>query len=161
TPMRSGFILLLFVFTSTLPIAARPQTPANYAKIAEIPIGGASGWDYIAADPAGKRLYVSHSTEGVVIDTSNNAIVGRIADTPGVHGIAVVSDLNRAFTSNGRENKVSVVDAKTLETLSKVDTGANPDAILYEPKQKEIYAMNHTGHSVTTFEAATGKVTAT
>jgi YVTN family beta-propeller protein len=159
--MRARLILLFFVLTTTLPIAAWPQAAANYTKIAEIPIGGASGWDYIAADPAGKRLYVSHSTEVVVIDTSNNAIVGRIADTPGVHGIAFVPDLNRAFTSNGRENKVSVVDAKTLETLSKVDTGANPDAILYEPKQKEIYAMNHTGHSVTTFEAATGKVTAT
>jgi len=97
----------------------------------------------------------------VVIDTATNTIVGRIADTPGIHGIALAPELNRAFTSNGRENKVSVVDIKTLQTLSKVDTGANPDAILYEPKQKEVYAFNHTGHSATAFEAATGKVTAT
>jgi YVTN family beta-propeller protein len=90
-----------------------------------------------------------------------NSIVGRIADTPGVHGIAVVSDIGRLFTTNGRENTVSVVDAKTLQTLSKVETGANPDAIVHEPTQKEIYALNHTGHSATAFEAATGKVTAT
>jgi YVTN family beta-propeller protein len=132
-----------------------------YSKLGEIPIGGASAWDYLTVDSVGQRLYVSHGTEVVVIDTTTNTIVGRIADTPGIHGVAVVRDIGRVFTTNGRENKVSVVDAKTLQTLSKVDTGANPDAIVYEPKQKEIYALNHTGHSVTAFEAATGTVTAT
>lgn len=133
----------------------------SYAKVAEIPIGGAGTWDYVAVDSAGKRLYVSHGTEVVVIDTATNAVVGRIADTPGVHGIAVVPALGRVFTSNGRENKVSIVDAKTLQTISKVETGQNPDAILYEPTSREIYALNHTGKSVTTIEAATGKVTST
>lgn len=143
--------------------SGRPGRAAEdlYAKVGEIPIGGASAWDYLTVDSAGKRLYVSHGTEVVVIDLTNNTIVGRISDTPGVHGVAVVSDIGRLFTTNGRENKVSVVDAKTLQTLSKVDTGANPDAIVYEPTRKEIYALNHTGHSVTAFEAATGKVTAT
>lgn len=133
----------------------------QYAKVGEIHIGGAGSWDYLTVDSAGKRLYVSHGTEVVVVDTSTNQVAGRITDTPGVHGIAVVPEINRAFTTNGRENKVSVVDLKTLQTLSKVDTEANPDAILYEPTQKEIYALNHTGHSATAFEAATGKVAAT
>ena len=133
----------------------------QYAKVGEIQIGGGGSWDYLTVDSAGKRLYVSHGTEVVVIDTGNDKVVGRIADTPGVHGIAVVPALNRGFTTNGRENKVGIVDLTTLATLSKVDTGANPDAIVYEPKQKEIYALNHTGHSATAFEAATGKVTAT
>jgi YVTN family beta-propeller protein len=140
--------------------ALRAAAP-TYAQVADIPVGGAGGWDYLTVDSGSKRLYVSHGTEVVVIDTASNTVVGRIADTPGVHGIAVVPELGRAFTSNGRENKVSVVDVKTLQTLSKVATGANPDAILYEPKQKEIYALNHTGHSATAFDAATGAVSAT
>ena len=131
-----------------------------YSKIGEIPIGGAGGFDYLTADGAGKRLYVSHVNEVVVIDTTNNTIVGRIADTPGVHGIAIAPG-GKGFTSNGRENKVSIVDLKTLQTTSKVDTGANPDAILYEPKNKEIYAINHTGKSVTVINAADGTVVAT
>lgn len=90
-----------------------------YAKAGEIQIGGPGSWDYLNVDSAGKRLYVSHGTEVVVIDLTNNTIVGRIADTPGVHGIAIVPELNRGFTSNGRENKVSVVDLKTLQTSSR------------------------------------------
>jgi YVTN family beta-propeller protein len=138
-----------------------PAADGQYAKVGEIEIGGGTGWDYLTVDSAGKRLYVSHGTEVVVIDTGTSTVVGRIADTPGVHGIAVVPDLGRGFTTNGRENKVGIIDLKTLQTLSKVPTGANPDAIVYEPKQKEIYALNHTGHSATAFDAATGNVTAT
>jgi DNA-binding beta-propeller fold protein YncE len=134
---------------------------APYSKVGEIPIGGGPGWDYLTADGAGKRLYVSHTTEIVVIDTGTNAIVGRIADTPGVHGIVIVPELGRGFSTNGREDKVGIIDLKTLQTLSKVDTGKNPDAITYDPKTKEVYAWNHTGHSATAFDAATGKVTAT
>jgi YVTN family beta-propeller protein len=134
---------------------------STYAKVGDIQVGGGTGWDYLAVDSASKRLYVSHGTEVVVIDTATDAVVGRISDTPGVHGIVILPDLGRAFTTNGRENKVSVVDTRTLQTVSRVDTGANPDAIVYEPKQKEIYALNHTGHSATVFDPASGKVAAT
>jgi DNA-binding beta-propeller fold protein YncE len=132
----------------------------SYQPIAEIHVGGAASFDYLNVDSAAHRLYLTHGTEVVVIDTVSNAVVGRITDTPGVHGIALAPN-GRGFTSNGRENKVSIVDLKTLQTLSKVDTGANPDAILYEPKQKEVYALNHTGHSATVINADTGAVVAT
>jgi len=132
----------------------------TYQKVGEIRIGGAGAFDYLVVDPAANRLYVTHGTEIVVIDTASDTIVGRIADTPRVHGIAIAPG-GRGYTSNGGENKVSIVDLKTLQTLSKVDTGANPDAILYEPKQKEIYAFNHTGKSVTVIDTSDGKATAT
>jgi hypothetical protein len=140
-------------------VAVRAADPM-YSKVGEIAIGGAGAFDYLNVDSDGKRLYVTHGTEVVVIDMASNAVVGRIGDTPGVHGIAIAPG-GRGFTSNGRENKVSIVDLKTLQTIGKVDTGANPDAILYEPKQKEIYALNHTGHSATVIDAASGKVVAT
>jgi YVTN family beta-propeller protein len=157
---RFTFVLGLAALV-TIAITERPRAADGpYSKIAEIPIGGAGSFDYLTVDSLAKRLYVTHGTEVVVIDTSNNTIVGRIADTPGVHGIAIAPG-GRGFTSNGRENKVSIIDLKTLQTISKVDTEANPDAILYEPKQKEIYALNHTGKSVSVIGAATGKVVAT
>jgi YVTN family beta-propeller protein len=156
--MRSRAQLTLVVATlaSTVVLAQ-----AQYAKMTEIPVGGAGSFDYLAVDTAGQRLYVSHGTEVVVIDTATDKVVGRIADTPGVHGMAVVPKLNRIFTTNGRENKVSIVDARTLQTLSKVGTGANPDAITYDPTKQEIWAWNHTGKSATAIDAATGRVTAT
>jgi YVTN family beta-propeller protein len=134
---------------------------APYKLLTEIPVGGDGGWDYLSIDEAARRLYMSHATEIVVIDIDRNAVVGRIADTPGVHGFAVAPDLGRGFSSNGKEAKSSIVDLKTLKTLSKVDTGENPDAILYEPMQREVYTFNGHGQSATVFDAATGKVAAT
>jgi DNA-binding beta-propeller fold protein YncE len=132
-----------------------------YHFIKEIPIGGEGGWDYLSIDEAGRRLYVSHASKVVVIDIDKDAIVGEIADTPGVHGFAIAPELGRGFSSNGRESKSSIVDLKTLKTLSKVDTGENPDAILYEPGQQEVYTFNGRGKSATVFDAKTGKVVAT
>ena len=127
----------------------------------EIPIGGEGGWDYLSVDPAAHRLYVSHATHVVVIDTQANKVVGDIPDTPGVHGVAIAADLGRGFVSNGRGNNSSLFDLKTLKLIQKVETGENPDAILYEPAKKEVYTMNGRGKSASVIDATTGKVVAT
>jgi DNA-binding beta-propeller fold protein YncE len=88
-------------------------------------------------------------------------VVGEVADTPGVHGFVAAPALGRGFSSNGRENKASIVDLKTLQTVGKVDTGQNPDAILFEPGRNEVYTFDGRGKSATVFAAATGKPVAT
>ena len=132
-----------------------------YHFIKGIPVGGEGGWDYLSIDPAGHRLYVSHATKVVVVDTENDTVAGEVEDTPGVHGFAIAPELGRGFSSNGREAKASIVDLKTLKTISKVETGENPDAILYEPVHQEVYTFNGRGHSATVFGAKSGKVVAT
>jgi hypothetical protein len=133
----------------------------SYKFLKEIPVGGEGGWDYLSVDQIGRRLYVSHATKVVVIDLDTEKIVGEIADTPGVHGFAEAPALGRGFSSNGRENKASIVDLKTLKTLMKVETGENPDAILYEPGQKQVYTFNGRGKSATVFDPENGNVIAT
>ncbi len=137
-----------------------PHSP-GYHFIKEIPIGGEGGWDYLSVDAAGRRLYVSHGTKVVVIDIDKDAVAGEIDDTPGIHGFAVAPELKRGFSSNGREAKAGIVDLETLKTLSKVETGPNPDAILYESGKQEVYTFNGRGDSATAFDAKTGNVAAT
>src|SRR5690242_7912537 len=137
------FVLIAGALALCAAAGAQQGAGAAYARLGEIHIGGSGAFDYLTVDPPNKRLYVTHGTEIVVIDTATNTVVGKIADTPRVHGIAIAGD--RGFTSNGGEDKVSIVDLKTLTTVNKVASGgANPDYIAYEPKQKEIYAINHT-----------------
>jgi len=132
-----------------------------YHFIKEIPVGGDGGWDYLTVDSAAHRLYVSHATKVVVIDLTTDTVVGEVTNTPGVHGIALAPELHRGFISAGRADQVNVFDPATLQTLSTVKTGANPDAILYEPGQKEVYAFNGRGKSATVLAADTGNVVAT
>jgi DNA-binding beta-propeller fold protein YncE len=155
------FSLLVLASTLTLTSVSLPAADVSYHLLKEIPIGTEGGWDYLSIDSVAHRLYVSHATEVVVIDTARDAIVGEIKDTPGVHGLAVAADLGRGFTSNGRENKAGIIDLKTLNTLSKVETGENPDAILYETVRHEVYTFNGRGKSATVFDGKTGKVLAT
>jgi YVTN family beta-propeller protein len=132
-----------------------------YHSVTEIPIGGEGGWDILTIDSAASRLYLSHATKVVVVDLSKNAVVGEIADTPGIHGFLAVPEVQRGFSSNGKENKASVVDLKTLRTISKIDTGESPDALVYDSKRGEVYIFNHRGNSVTIIDAKTSNVVAT
>ena len=158
TSIAVSLLGLIFGLASVQPVQGQ-DGPYKFSK--EIVIGGEGGWDYLSVDASAHRLYVTHGTKVVAIDTQANKVVGEVSDTPGVHGFAVASDLGRGFSSNGRENKVSIVDLKTLKTLQKVDTGENPDAILYEPTRKEVYAFNGRGKSATVIDAQSGKVVAT
>lgn len=156
-PRFAAATLALVLFAS--PGLYAQDGPYHFSK--EISIGGEGGWDYLSVDSAAHRLYVSHATKVVVVDTQAGKVVGEIADTPGVHGFALAPDLGRGFASNGRENKASIVDLKTLKTIQKVDTGENPDCILYEPSKHEVYTFNGRGKSATVFDANSGKVVAT
>jgi YVTN family beta-propeller protein len=153
TPLPFAFALVALLVG-----AAEAQ---NYQQSTAIPVGTEGGWDYASVDPEGHRLYVTHGTQVVVIDTTTDKVVGTIADTPGVHGFAIAHDLGKGFASNGREAKVSIVDLKTLETTSKVPTGENPDAITYEPGKQEVYAFNGRSKSATVIDAKSGSVVAT
>jgi len=158
--MLRNIVVSAVVFACAATPSVRAQDgPYHFAK--EIQIGGEGGWDYLSIDAASHRLYVTHGTKVVVIDTQAGKIAGEIADTPGVHGFALAPDLGRGFASNGRENKASIVDLKTLATIQKVDTGENPDAILYEPSHHEVYTFNGRGKSATVFDAKSGHVVAT
>src|SRR6266567_8034119 len=143
-------------------VSASPcRADGSYHLLKEIPVGGEGGWDYLSVDEANRRLYVSHGTKVVVIDLVREEVAGEIADTPGVHGLAPAPELGRGVTSNGRENKASIIDLKTLQTLSKVDTGENPDGMLFEPGQQQAYLFNGRGQSATVIDMRSGKPVAT
>jgi YVTN family beta-propeller protein len=133
----------------------------TYRFLNEIPIGGEGGWDILTIDSAARRLYLSHATKVVVVDIDANKVVGEISDTPGVHAFVPVPEFQRGFSSNGKENKSSVVDLKTLTTTAKLDTGDNPDAIAYDGKRREVYVFNGHGNSATVIDGKDAKVIAT
>src|SRR3954465_503948 len=132
-----------------------------YKFLNEIPIGGEGGWDILTIDSAARRLYVSHSTKVVVVDLEKNAVAGEIADTPGVHAFVAAPELKCGFSSNGKEAKVSVVDLATLKTITKIDVGEGPDAMVYVRERAEVYVFNHKGNSATVIDAKAQKAVAT
>src|SRR6267378_6699938 len=153
------FVVALFA-VSVMRLTASPPD-AGYRVTKSIPVGGDEGWDYVTVDSAARRVYVSHGSHVVVLDADSGAVVGDIPDTQGVHGIAIAADLGRGFTSNGRANTATIFDLKTLKTIGTVKTGTNPDAIIYDPGTKRVFAMNGRSKDVTAINAADGTVAGT
>jgi DNA-binding beta-propeller fold protein YncE len=133
----------------------------GYKLLKTVSVPGDGGWDYLIVDDAGRRVYLSHSNQVDVLDADSGEVKGTIADTKGVHGIAIASDLGRGFTSNGRSDTVTIFDLKTLKNLGEVKTGRGPDAIIFDPATKRVFAFNGRGKSATVINAAEGTVDGT
>jgi DNA-binding beta-propeller fold protein YncE len=145
------------ILAASLAHAQEPQpaaVPGPYTVVKTLKIGGEGRWDLFAIDARTHRLYVPRSDHVLAIDAESGAVLGQVADTEGVHGVALVPELDRGFTSNGRDGSVTVFDLKTLKVLGKVKAGTNPDAILFDPSSKRVFCFNGRSADVTAVDAA-------
>ena len=146
------FVIASALLAATLLAASSPHSGYHVAR--RITLGGEGGWDYLTFDPAGKRLFISRGTHVMVVDPYKGTVLGDIPNTPGVHGIALAQDLGQGFTSNGRENTVTVFDLKTLKETARIKIEAeNPDAILYDAATKRVFTFNGRSKNATAIDA--------
>jgi len=141
-------------------LTATLMAASGYHLINKISIPGDYGWDYLTADSEGRRLYVSHDKEVVVIDLDSGKTVGKVPGSD-VHGIAVVRELGRGFISASDPGSVTIFDLKTLAVIGKVLVGEDPNAILYDRKTKRVFTIDRGSKRVSAIDAKTGKVVGT
>lgn len=157
--MKARAAVLLICLAGAIP--AEAQVPA-YHLAQVVVLGGEPHWDYLTVDPGWHRVFVSHGNEVIVVDADSGSVLGRIPDTPGVHGVALAPDLGRGFISNGRDSSVTIFDYATLEPLDRVTvTGRDPDAIVYDSLTKRFFTMNGGSGNATGLDAVTGEVVGT
>ena len=149
--------LLALSLAVSLPMQAR----AEFHVLRTVMLGGDGGWDYLAFDGVGHRLFITRSTHVMVLDSDSLTVVGDIPNTPGVHGVALVQDAGHGFTSNGRDTSVTMFDLKTLQPLARVRVGMVPDAITYDSATKRVFVMNGGSGSASAIDPATGTVVGT
>ena len=116
------------------------------------PVPGDGGFDYITFDSSSNRLYVSHGTEVEVVDADSGKLLGKVEDTPGVHGIAIVPGLHRGFTTNGRDATVSVFDTNTFKTIKRISVPKDPDFIFYDPRTKRVLVCHGDAAAITAID---------
>src|SRR5262249_58256434 len=142
--LAAGVMCLAISFDSLSrnPRVGPVVSPQGFHEVARYKLGGEGGWVYLTMDSASRRLYISRGTRVVVINIDNGSVVGEIPNTNGVHGIALAFDAGKGFVSDGRDNKVTMFDLKTLKPTGEVKTGQNPDAIIYDDGSKRVFAFN-------------------
>ncbi len=133
--------------------------PAS-AHVSRHVVGGVGGWDYLEADPAGKRLFLSRGDRVDVVDLASMQVTQSIAATAGVHGIALAPDRQLGYTSNGRAGSVTVFELGTLRTVDEIKgVGDNPDAIVYDSGSGRVFAFGGRSHDAVVIDAASRRVT--
>ncbi len=156
--MRKRILIRLVVVVL---VATAAVAIGKYELVKKVAVPGSGGWDYVTVDDAGRRVFISHSTQVEVLDADAYTIVGTVPNTPGVHGVAVATEFNRGYASAGKSDTVVAFDLKTLKPLGEIKVGKKPDAIIYEPLTKRIYVMNGDSDNITVLNAKDGSLAGT
>ena len=160
--LRAVPLMLVSLSVATGAAAAAGGTNSGYNIVNRWPAGGTDKWDYLIVDAAQRHLFVSRATHVQVFDLESGKLVGDIANTLGVHGIAIASDLNLGFTSNGKADSVTVFDLKTLARIEEIKiAGSDPDAIIYDAPSQQVYTFNGHSNDATVIDAKSRRQVAT
>lgn len=134
----------------------------RYAVSERIPFSGdQTYWDYLLADSLSHHLYVTRGNEVLILDLGSAKEVASITNLKRVHGIALAHELNKGFISDGGDNAVVVFDLQSNAVKQKITVGDAPDAVLYEPTKKRVYAFNAHSHNASVIDAQTQEIIAT
>jgi YVTN family beta-propeller protein len=136
------------------------QNNSGYHVIKTFHVGGQGWWDYIAVNSSQKRIYVSHGTQVNILNEVTGDSIGIIPNTEGVHGIAFANPFHKGYTSNGRSNTVSVFNLKDNKVLKQINTGKNPDAIMYDPYSRKIFVCDGRSNEATVIDPSGDTVVA-
>ena len=157
--MRSPLLVSLLLVS--LPAVAAAPAP-HYQLAHQYVLGGAGGWDYLTFDPEAKRLFISRFNRVQVMDAESGKLLGEVPGTDGVHGIALAPELNKGFTTDGKDSTVTVFDYKTLKVLERVNIpGKRPDAIAYDPANQRVFTFDGGSNDSTALDAKTDLVLGT
>jgi DNA-binding beta-propeller fold protein YncE len=149
--VRVGLILLM------VSLSAVAEVP-GFKLAKKYPVSGDGFFDYIVFDASSNRLYISHGNAVDVLDADSGKRLGKIENTPSVHGIAIVPGLHRGFTSNGGDSTISVFDTNTFKTVKKLSVAKGPDFIFYDPLTKRVLVCHEDAAAITALDPEKGAV---
>ena len=155
--MRSApylrFALALVAACIVAPLGAQ----GSYHVVTRHAIGGAGGWDYLAVDTAGHRLFVARSDRITVIDPATGQVLGEISGLHRGHGVAFAYAAGNGFATSGADSTVTMFDLKTLRVLKRTNAAVDDDAVLYDVASNRVFTFNGDAGSATVIDPVTGE----
>src|SRR5215467_14937079 len=125
-------IFVAFALLGALTLTATSVAHAQQFSVQKFDIKGDGGTDYVAAEAATGRVFVSRATHMMVVEGTTGKVLADIPDTPNVHGAALVSKAGHGFTTNGGNDTVTMFDLKTLAVIKQIKVGPGLDGIMYD-----------------------------
>ena len=150
---------VLFASSIVMPNIGHAQT----FKVEKFDIKGDGGTDYVAAEAATGRVFVSRGTHMMVVEGATGKVLGDITDTPGVHGAGIATKAGHGFTTNSGNQMVTMFDLKTLAVIKQIMVGPGLDGIMYDEPDNKIILTNHSRPigTLTAIDPKSGDIVAT
>src|SRR5437667_2435624 len=137
--------------------AVLPLTAQAYHVARRYSLGGDGGWDYLALDTVGHRLFIAHQDRVIVVDPDSGKLLGEIPGLNRAHGVAFAYEAGHGFATSGADSTVTMFDLKSLRVLGHIMVAPDDDAVLYDPVTKRIFTFNGDAHSASAIDAVSGK----
>ncbi|MEP6789051.1 MAG: hypothetical protein ABJB40_11510, partial [Acidobacteriota bacterium] len=169
------FVTGIVVLLMSVGLPLRAQTDGPYKVLKTAKVGGEGGTDYIFADPAGRRLYITRGATQVRPATDTSAEVPAfekrltifdldtltpVGTIPGVggNGATVCTKTGHGFTSD--HPQPSMFDVKTMKLIKTIEvpTGFSADGIYCDPFNDRVYIGSHPTKSLMVVDARDGTV---
>jgi hypothetical protein len=158
-------IRLSAALLSLLAAALVATTPAlaqegPYKVINTVKVGGEGGYDYLTADSAARRLYISRSgpTGATTVFNLDTLAPSGSIPTGSAHGAIVDNATHHGFATS---KPVTMFDSQTLAVIRTIDTGGNPDGFLADQDAHRVYILSHSAPQVTVLDAKDGSIVGT
>ena len=148
---------LLVAGALALGAAAAPVQAQSYHVVKTLTLGGDGGWDYLALDTAGHRLFIARQDRVMVVDPAAGTVLGVIPGLNRAHGVAFDYASGHGFATSGADSTVTMFDLKTLRVLGRTVAAIDDDGILYDPATRRIFTMNGDAGSATAIDPVTGR----
>jgi YVTN family beta-propeller protein len=142
--------------------AAHAQEHEPYTITRTVSLGAPDRWDYVYADSATHRVYVSHGDRVTVVDGSSGQIIGQVTGfAGGTHGIAIASADGRGYTDDGRAGTAASFDLNTLQVLKQLKADDDADAVVFDPVSGHVFVVDGDPGRLTVIDPKTDSVIAT
>ncbi len=152
-------LAFLATFGLAIPLVGQPPT----FKVEKFDIKGDGGTDYVTAEAATGRVFVSRGDHVMVVEGATGKVLGDIPNTPRVHGVGIAPNAGHGFTTNGGNETVTMFDLKSLAVLRQIKVGPGLDGIMYDAADDKIILTNHSRPigTLTALNPQTGDIAAT
>jgi DNA-binding beta-propeller fold protein YncE len=125
--------------------------------------GGPVRFDYTALDVGRGRLFIAHmgANELIDVDVHAHTVVRTLPGLPDVHGVIVVPDKHRVYSTATGVNQLVAIDEDSGKVLFRAPTDTYPDGLAYDPIRHTVWTTNESAGTETVIDADTGTVRAT
>ena len=159
TCLSTVAFILMAAALLTLPAHAAPDSPFKMLKTWKL--GGDGSWDYLKVDEPSHLLYIARQTRIMVVDTKAGKLIAEIGGLQRTHGVALDDQGKIGYISDGGAGSILAFDRSNFKIITTIPAGKNPDAILFEPSQRRVFAFNGGSKNATVVDTSTNKVIAT